>query len=176
MKKVVLAALTLALSAGVFASAQATSNVQPVTLKAISAEFISISPMSGPTVTFDFSKQGNYNNANADTPPSYTMKYNLLNRTITVCAYLSGPLTGQANASHTIDPSSINATIGGKTLTFNNTCSNYTNAITVDSIEGATQASSKTEAFQGMFIAVPGSFPPVPDTYTGTMNFVAQAQ
>jgi|SRR5579859_13792 hypothetical protein len=164
-------AIALLLVFAAAASAQVNSNIQATTLKAISPAYISLQPTNSPTITFNFTP--GTNNANADQKPGVSMAYNLKNSTVTVCAYLAGDLVG-TDGGGVIAPGSLNAILPSGTVQFTKTCAGNSNAITVDTIHNATQASGVSESFW-LFLAVPGNFPPAPDTYTGTMNIVAQA-
>jgi len=161
--------LVLALLA-VSASAQ-TSNMKSVTLKAISPEYITLSQTMSPTITFTFQPGSTF--ANGDQNPGLSLQYNLASsKTITVCAYLSGDLVG-TNSANIIPMKDVNFNVGNPgTQQFTGTCGTIPNAVTWTQFSG--QQGTTAVSSTGMFIATGGAFAPVPDTYTGTMNIIAQ--
>jgi hypothetical protein len=169
MKKSLFAIALLVVFAAV-ASAQVTSNSLSVTLKAVSPEFISLQPTMSPNINFNFQPGSTF--ADGDQMPGLAVSYNLASsKTITVCAYLSGPLQGLVQAN-TISADAVNLNAGNPgTLSFKGTACGQPNGLTWTSFSG--QQGSKSVTSTGMFIQT-GSKPPVPDTYTGTMNIVAQ--
>lgn len=171
MKKAVLSALVLALFTAIAVSAQVNSNTVSVTLKAVSPEYISLAQTMSPTISFNFNPGDTF--ANGDQNPGLVVSYNLAtSKTITVCAYLDGPLTGKT-AANTIPPSAVNFNAGSPgTLQFTGTACGRSNGLTWTSFSG--QQGSKSVTSTGMFIQT-GNTPPVPDTYNGIMNIVAQA-
>lgn len=172
MNKALIAFAALFVFAASAIAAPPASTSTPVTLRAVVPEFISIQSSGAPQVNFNFDP-ANPNWANGDNQPAYTLSYNLAGETVTVYAFAT-PLVGQADATHVIPASAINAMVAGKTLTFSGTVLGQNNAIPLATISNAVQQSGQNVAFQGMFLTT--SDRPLVDTYQGTMTFVAQAQ
>jgi hypothetical protein len=175
MKKSVLAILALTFATA-FASAQLSSNTQSVALSAVVPEQISIDQPSAAVVNFAIQPMS-ASNTPGDVKPSFNTNYSLKpGRVMTVRAYLSGPLTGitsgntdtigvgnvlaKFNGAGSFVPFSGNSAATGLIAqTFTATSANHT-GVQLNSVELA------IASFQAR----------VPDTYTGTLNFVAQAQ
>jgi len=184
MKRAVLLAVVLALSCGVsFAGGPTTTATGgAVTLTAIIPSYIGFTSPNIQSITFDYTIDGLALAMGlpvtklAGTNPSWTLLYNLSGKpTITVCAYATA-LTG--SGTNSIPASSVyGAPNGGATLQFNGSgCGQTGNAIVMDTINGATFNTGKTEAFTGFFLQTPNGAVVPPDTYTGTLNIIAQAQ
>ena len=177
MKKVVFAILALSLSAAC-ASAQSSTTPNAVLLKAVVPEFISIVSSGVPQVNFN-ATAASPNYINGDGAPAFTLKYNLAgSKTITVCAYIT-PLTGTDNTnSVVVQPGWVNFSYGKAQFgSFNSTCNGQSNAFVLDTIAHASSSTGTQEAFTGMFIQTPGSgYALPPDTYSGNLNVIAQAQ
>ena len=190
MKKAVLCALVFALCCGVSVAAVAapvTANGGPVTLTAIIPSYIGFSGPSVQSVTFDYTNLGlpvamglPTTKLAAGASPSWTLIYNLPNKpTITVCAYASA-LTGESNSANVIPTSSIYSATGNsgnQAFQFNGTgCGQSGNAIVMDTIANATSSTGTAESLVGMFMQTPNGTVIPPDTYTGALNIIAQAQ
>lgn len=183
MKKVALVALLCAcLSSVGFAANPTSATGGPVTLTAIIPAYLGFGLPNVSSVTFDYTNIGSMVATGgpitklATTPlPSWTLTYNLSGKpTVTVCAYAT-PLAG---STYSIPTSSIFAAPNGKaTVQFTGDgCGQTGNAIVMDTIANATSSTGKAEAFTGMFSQTPSGVVVPPDTYTGTLNIVAQVQ
>ena len=184
---VVALAVTLFTSVGFAADSTSASGPSPVTINAIIPSYIGLSMPSVASVTFDYSYLGAgvatglpITKLATGNSPSWTLSYNLVGSpTITVCAYAS-PLTGTNNSSNSIPTSSIYAATGKSgtnAFQFNsNGCGQTGNAIVMDTITGATHSTGTAEALEGMFMQTPNGTVIAPDTYTGSVNIIAQVQ
>jgi hypothetical protein len=172
MRKALIAFAALFVFASIAVAAPPAFTSTPVTLRAVVPEFLSIQSSGAPQVNFNFDP-ANPNWANGDNQPAYTLSYNLTGETVTVYAFAT-PLVGEADSTHVIPPSAINALVAGKTLNFSGTVLGQNNAIPLATISNAIQQNGQSVTFQGMFLATSGR--PLVDTYQGTMTFVAQAQ
>jgi hypothetical protein len=184
LKKAFLVALSVALLSSVsFAAGPTTANGGPVTLTAIIPSYLGFTGPSVSSVTFDYTNlgvglaMGLPITKLASALPSWTLIYNLSGQpTITVCAYAS---TLAGSGTNTIPTSSIYGSPNGSNspAQFNgNGCGQSGNAIVMDTIANATSSTGKSEAFTGMFLQTPNGSVIPPDTYTGTLSIVAQAQ
>lgn len=183
MRKVVLVALVCALLSGVsFAAGPAVANGGPVTLTAIIPSYIGFNAPTVNNVMFDYTNLGLSVATGlpitklASALPGWSLMYNLANKpTITVCAYAT-PLSGSGATS--IPTSSIYAAPnGGATVQFTGDgCGQSGNVIVMDTIANAASSTGKSESFTGMFMQTPNGTVIPPDTYTGTLNIVAQVQ
>jgi hypothetical protein len=180
MKKVVFAILALTLSAACASAQTTSSNVQTVSLKAVVAEAITLDAPSASVVNFAIAGNPFSTVAtNGDVAPTFNTNYSLkAGRTMTVCAYLTGPLVG-ATSSNT---DSIGT--GGVLAKFNNT-GNFVafdgntacgmgSGLVIETITTTATVHSavRNEKVELQIGPLGGK---TPDTYTGTLNFVAQA-
>lgn len=182
MKKVFLAAMFAALLTSVgFAAGPTTATGGPVTLSAIIPAYIGFGSPNVSSVTFDYTNMGIdvamgqpiTKLASAD--PSWTLIYNLAGKpTITVCAYASD-LTGTLGG--TIQGSQLYASPNGAgSVQFNGSGCGQANAVTMETIPDATSSIGRTESLKQLFMQTPSGTVVAPDTYTGTLSIVAQAQ
>jgi hypothetical protein len=179
MKKFVLLAVVLALFCGVSAMAQTiTSNVQTVSLNAVIPEYLSLDQPTAAVVNFAIQPMSNANTP-GDVKPSFNTNYSLKpGRVMTVCAYLSGALAGTSGNTDTIGTGSVLAQFNGAgtfTAFDSNTACGVSHGLVAKTFTATsvnhTGVLPNTVALQiASFQAL------VPDTYNGTLNFVAQAQ
>lgn len=171
--------LTLALCFSTSAKAATTEvSASPVALKAVVPEFLSIMTTGPASLNFGSGATGFGAGLGttqlADAAPSWKLIYNLNHKTVTVIAVASD-LTGSSNGNMIPAADLYAPVVGSTALPFSGTVGGHANAILMDTINDAVWNLGKTEAFSGpMFISVPGTQAPVPDTYVGTLTVYAQ--
>jgi hypothetical protein len=180
MKQAALVALVLALVCGVCASAQTiSSNVQTVALNAVIPESISLDQPTAAVVNFAIQPMSSANTP-GDAKPSFNTNYSLKpGRVMTVCAYLSGPLTGATTGNtDTIGTGSVLAqfTSTGNFVAFDGTTACGQSHGLVAQTFTATSVNHTGVVGTTVALAIASFQAKIPDTYTGTLNFVAQAQ
>ena len=183
MKKIVasFAILTLALFA-VSASAQTvTSNTQTVALNAVVPEAITLDAPSASVINFVIAGTPFSTSAtNGDVAPTFNVNYSLkANRSFTVCAYLpgTGALVGTGTNNDKISSGNILGKFNGAGafVAFDgNTACGQAHGLIVDTITStsALHSVTKNEKVE-MQVGPLGGI--TPDTYTGTLNLVAQS-
>ena len=177
MKKSLFAiALVVVFATAAFAQ---KSNVQPVNLVAVVPEYITLDQPSTPVVNFAITPM-NTGNTLGDTAPSFNTNWSLKpGKTVTICAYVNGPLKGSdATNSETIGTGSILAK-WSSTGTFaafdGNTACGMGSGLVI-STTAVTPSTHTYTALSTVYLAIAGPQAKFPDTYNGVLNFVAQAQ
>ena len=178
MKKSLFAIALLAVFASA-AAAQVSSNVQQVKLVAVVPEYLTLDQPSAPVVNFAITPM-NIGNTLGDTAPSFNTNWSLKpGRNVTICAYLSGPLTGSdTNNKETIGTGAILAkwSSTGTFAPFDGNTACAMGSGLVISTTAVTSATHTYTALSTVYLAIAGPQAKFPDTYNGILNFVAQAQ
>ena len=180
MKKVIFVALVLALFSAAFASAETiTSNVQTVALNAVIPEYLTLDQPTAAAVNFAIQPMSGAPTP-GDVQPSFNTNYSLKpGRVMVVCAYLSGPLTGAlAGNPDTISTKSVQAKFNdsGSFTSFDGNMACGQSAGLIAQTFTATPTIHTGVWLNKVALQILGFQAKIPDTYTGTLNLVAQAQ
>jgi hypothetical protein len=162
-----------------FAAAQITSGPQTVALSAVVVEYVSLDAPS--TAMVNFIIQPPYSAfPQGDVPVTFNTNYNVKpGKTVTVCAYLTGALA----------PSTVGNT---DTISTGNVLAKFNGAGNFAAFDGHTACGFGAGLIVNSYLTTPAAHSvtvnnridlelnnflgKVPDTYTGTLNLVAQAQ
>ena len=160
------------------AAAQVTATAVPMSLSALKPESITVTLTSSNTVTF------NLVGGSADTGsiiPAWTTNWNLKHseNTVMVCVFLSGALSGTNGNTDTVPMAYILGGPGGVapfTAITGNGCGQIGNALVI-STTALTNANRKNGSKSDSVALEINDAPLVlqADTYSGTLNIVAQA-
>jgi hypothetical protein len=156
--------------------AQLTSAPQPVTLNALAPESLSVTLTTPGPVTFNL----NGGTVPGSVVPAWTTNWNLANTrtSLAVCVYLTGALTAPAPNTDTIPPANIlgqpDAT--GPFAALTGAGCGQTNALVISTtaITNANRRNGSRNNSVALEINQTG-LSLAPDTYTGTLNIIAQA-
>lgn len=159
------------------AQAQMKSASQSIQLIAVKRASISVSLTNGGPVTFDL----NGNLTAGSSAPSWKTNWDLApgqeSTTVSVCVYLSGPLTGAAGSAVTIPASRVEAKSEGSGgfKPLSGTACGQVNGLLVATVpinkanrKDGSQIDSLVLRVNEAGMSLP------PDTYTGTLNILAQ--
>jgi hypothetical protein len=180
MKKVVFGILALTLSAAFVSAQSVTSNTQTVSLNAVISEAITLDAPSAAVVNFAIAGSPfSTSTTNGDVAPTFNLNYSLkAGRTVNVCTYLSAPLTGATSGNtDTITANGVLAKFNstGNYVQFGgNTACGIGSGLVIESLvtTAAVHSAVRNEKVELQIGPLGGK---TPDTYTGTLNFVAQA-
>jgi hypothetical protein len=159
------------------ARAANNSTVVPITLNATVGESITVTLTTGSTV--NFSLTGSSADAGL-TIPAWTTRWNLnpTRTTVTVCAFLSGPLNGTGGNTDTIPVANIlgSPAATGTYTAFTGTGCGQPNELTINTYSTASTGSKNVTESESVALEINDSTLTLQaDTYTGTLNIVAQA-
>jgi hypothetical protein len=169
----VLSSLTLA----GMANGQASSTPVPVTLIAHKPESVSVTLTSASTVNFAL----NGTITAGDVSPAWTTTWNLFptSSPVTVCVYLTGDLTGTGGNTDTIPPANI---LGqpegtGAFTALTGTACGQSNGLQINSvaINGSNKSGSANDSVALEINEASPALTLSADTYSGTLNIIAQA-
>src|SRR5574337_237225 len=176
--KLITLAAILALGCTGSLLAQITATPAAVALAATMNESISVSITTGGPVNFTLT--GSTTDAGS-VSPAWTTTWDLKpqRNTVTVCVYLSGALTGTGANTDTIPVANIlaQANGGGSFLAMTgNGCGQAGNAFVVNTYTLATVGRKNISKNDNVSLEINNSALSLePDTYSGTLNIVAQA-
>ena len=179
MKKAIFSVFVLALSAFCASAQTVTSNTQTVALNAVITESITLDQPSAPVVNFAIVGNPFSTSAtNGDVAPTFNTNYSLkAGRTMNVCAYLSGPLVGSTTGNtDTISANGVLAKFNstGNFVAFDgNMACGMGSGLVIEAVHTTSIVHSavRNEKVELQIAPLGGK---TPDTYTGTLNFVAQ--
>lgn len=182
MKRYLYAGVLCAFGALIFAVAPAFAQLNsapvPVALSATKPESLSVTLTTGGPVTFAL----NGGTTTGSVVPAWTTNWNLdPQRTqVQVCVFLSGALTGTGGNTDTIPPANVLAqpdATGSFTALTGSACG-QSNALSI-STHAITLSNRKNgSANDSVGLEINETSPPItisPDTYSGTLNILAQA-